>query len=224
MHRVLLLPLALALALPLAACQSSTLGGGQPAAETAAGPESTAGSPLGGTSTGTAPTASSATVPQAPATEPAAPPGLAVPFHADLRPDEGGPQGGGGLSVVDVRAARHDGFDRVVIELDGTGAPGWLARYVDQPTADGSGAPVAVAGNAFLSVVVRGVGIPADTGVPAFAGRVTTTGTQQVREVVVGTVFEGFASSFVGIAGPPRPFRVFALAGPPRLVIDVRDH
>ncbi len=161
--------------------------------------------------------------PAAAPSEPADPPGPGVPFRADLLPDTGGPTGGGGLSVVDVRTARQDGYDRVVVELAGTGAPGWSVRYVDRPTADGSGAPVAVAGDAFLQVSLRGVGLPADTGVPAFAGRVAATGTTQVREVVVGPVLEGVAGSYVGISGARRPFRVFALAAPPRLVLDVRD-
>ncbi|MCD6638638.1 MAG: hypothetical protein LT071_01835, partial [Nocardioides sp.] len=39
-----------------------------------------------------------------------------------LAPAEGDPMGAGGmLGLVDVRAGRHDDFDRVVLELDGEG-------------------------------------------------------------------------------------------------------
>jgi len=195
----LALALALALVLPLAACSSGTV-----ARNAATSPAAT--SPAATSSAGPAPST-----------------GDDEPFYADLRPDEGGTSGGGGLSVVDVRTARQAGYDRVVLELGGTGRPGWLVRWVEHPASDGSGLPVAVAGDAYLELVVRGVGAPPDTGVPPFVGRVSATGTQQVREVVVDSVFEGQALAFVGVTGARRPFRAFGLMDPPRVVVDVRD-
>lgn len=161
-----------------------------------------------------------------PTTSPAAGRSAAVPFPADTSADKGGPQGGGGLGVVAVRSARQAGYDRVVVELAGSGEPGWFAQFVAAPVQQGSGEPVTVAGDTVLQVDLRGLGTPADTGIPAYAGpsRTTPDGTQAVREVVVGPgVLEGEQDVFLGLTGGQRPFRVFSQSDPVRVVVDVRD-
>ena len=52
------------------------------------------------------------------------------------------------LTVVDIRVGEHDGFDRVVYEMGGTGTPGWRVKYVDAATQEGSGKPVDIKGAA----------------------------------------------------------------------------
>ncbi|WP_298802830.1 hypothetical protein [uncultured Pseudokineococcus sp.] len=131
---------------------------------------------------------------------------------------------GAGLSVVDVRTGRHEGFDRVVVELAGdpAGLPGWYAHYVDEPSQQGSGEPVAVEGERFLEVVVRGLGYPFDTGQEELVGSVDGQGTALVREVRAGGVFEGQAQVLVGLdAAADAPYRVTRLSDPPRVVVDV---
>ncbi|MEJ5867823.1 hypothetical protein WDV85_08750 [Pseudokineococcus sp. 5B2Z-1] len=131
---------------------------------------------------------------------------------------------GAGLSVVDVRTGRHEGFDRVVVELAGdpAGLPGWFAHYVDEPSQQGSGDPVAVEGERFLEVVVRGLGYPFDTGQDELVGSVEGQGTALVREVAVGAVFEGQAQVLVGLdAAADAPYRVTRLSDPARVVVDV---
>ena len=131
---------------------------------------------------------------------------------------------GAPLGVARVRAARQEGFDRVVVELDGKapGQPGWLVRYVEQPTADGSGDPVAVDGSSYLQVMVTGVGYPMDTGIPEpSARRVRPTDTEMVREVVLNGVHEGQYAAFVGL-DRTTAFRVTRMADPARLVIDLQ--
>ncbi|RBY82655.1 hypothetical protein [Blastococcus sp. TF02A-26] len=125
------------------------------------------------------------------------------------------------VTVTDVRTGEHDGFDRVVFEVDGEGVPGWDVRYVDDPTQEGSGDPVDVAGAAVLQVLVSGVGYPFDTGVDPFVpdGPVPGPGAA-VTEVVVGPTFEGVTQAFVGTAGES-PFRVYLLEGPTRIVVEV---
>lgn len=71
-----------------------------------------------------------------------------------------------------------------------------------RPTADGSGDLVRLGGSVFLMVNLRGLGPPFDTG--------------------PGGVFEGTQLAFVGLHGAERPFRVFALTNPTRVVVDVR--
>jgi hypothetical protein len=147
------------------------------------------------------------------------------PFKADTLPDDGGHGSGNGLGVTGVRTAQHPGYDRVVFDLDGTGTPGWRVEYVPEPRAEGSGAPVRLQGTVFLQVILRGVGLPFDTGVEPFGDsttRVPGTGTKGVAEIAPGGVFEGEQQAFVGLTGTKRPFRVFALTDPARVVVDVR--
>jgi hypothetical protein len=147
-------------------------------------------------------------------------------FPADTGPDVGGPEHPGNrLTVVDVRVARQDGYDRVVYELAGDGEPGWRVEYVDEARAQGSGDEVPLPGDSRLEVTVLGVGYPGDTGIAPYDGPERRSGqdTAHVTHVWAGFVYEGRHQSFVGLAGPPRPFRVFALSDPTRLVVDVRD-
>jgi hypothetical protein len=148
------------------------------------------------------------------------------PFSSATRSVDGGAGSGNGLGLTDVRTARHDGYDRVVFELDGSGTPGWYVDYTDDPVADGSGEPVALEGTAYLSVVLRGMGLPFDTGVAAYGDdstRVPGTGTEGITEVAPGGVFEGDQQAYVGLTGEQRAFRVLALDHPTRVVVDVRQ-
>ncbi len=143
-------------------------------------------------------------------------------FRASTSPDTG-TASGSPLTVTAVRAARQAGYDRVVFELEGkaAGAPGWRVEYVDAPTADGSGEAVQVAGKAFLRVVVTGVGYPFDTGQTEASRDLTPKDTSLVREVDLQATFEGQFTAFVGLTRKA-PFRVFRLASPARVVVDVR--
>jgi hypothetical protein len=130
------------------------------------------------------------------------------------------------LSVTDVRVGTHEGFDRVVIELDGQGArPGYDVRYVDTAVADGSGAPVDVAGGAILEVRVSGWGYPFDTGAEEYSGPRTIPGpgSGSVEQVQLSTAFEGIAQVFIGVTDEEKPFTVTRLDGPTRIVIDIAD-
>jgi len=148
-----------------------------------------------------------------------------VPFPANTEPDTADPSADAALTVTDVRVGHHDGFDRVVLELGGTGTPGWRVEYVDQPIGDGKGDVVAVDGDAYLQVMISGSGYPMDTGVEEYAGPnpVRAGDDGEVEEVRLLGVFEGYTQAFVGVDDERRPFRVFALEDPTRVVVDVRD-
>jgi hypothetical protein len=145
----------------------------------------------------------------------------APPFPSDVRPAEQAASADALVTVTDVRTGEHDGYDRVVFEVDGEGTPGWDVRYVDEAVQEGSGNPVEVAGAAVLQVTVTGVGYPFDTGVDEFSpgGPVPGPGTG-VTEVVLGPTFEGTTQAFVGTTGES-PFRVYLLEGPTRIVVEV---
>jgi hypothetical protein len=124
--------------------------------------------------------------------------------------------------VTDVRTGRHEGFDRVVFEVDGTGTPGWDVRYVDEATGQGSGDTIPVAGAAILQVTIRGVGYPTETGIEEYDGSqpLPGDGTKVVTEVAWDSTFEGTSVAFVGTTAQS-PFRVYLLENPARVVLDV---
>lgn len=123
---------------------------------------------------------------------------------------------------VASRVAHHDDYDRVVYEFSGTGVPVYRVGYVDSPTGQGSGDPVEVEGDAYLEVMVVGLGVPpADATDPPQAGSLNETVFKQVDDLWGG--FESHGQAFIGIDGQQRPFKVSVLSNPTRLVIDVAN-
>ncbi|MGC0363051.1 hypothetical protein ABH922_001035 [Rhodococcus sp. 27YEA15] len=126
------------------------------------------------------------------------------------------------LTVTDVRVGTHEGFDRVVYELGGSGTPGWRVKYVDAPTQEGSGTAVNVNGGAVIQVLIDGSAYPFDSGVEQFPGPDPVAGPAGgvVTEVRGWSVFEGVTQSFIGLTDK-RPYTVTALTDPARVVVDV---
>jgi hypothetical protein len=122
-------------------------------------------------------------------------------------------------TLVDVRAGRHPGFDRVVFEFRGA-VPQHRIRYVDQLVQDGSGNPVSVAGAADLEVVFHGANAHTQDGAPSVSPRRFSPGLPAVKEVAQLGDFEAVVSYGIGI-DHRRPVKVSTLSGPSRLVIDV---
>ncbi|MDP8960024.1 MAG: hypothetical protein M3N32_00085 [Actinomycetota bacterium] len=124
--------------------------------------------------------------------------------------------------VTNLEVAAHETFDRVVLTLGGNGRAGWLAEYVEQALAQGSGDPVEVGGDATLEVTLTNIAYPTDAPADAYDGpdRMRARNTQAIVEVVYGTTFEGQTQLWVGTT-QRLPFRVFALQDPDRVVVDV---
>lgn len=152
---------------------------------------------------------------KAPATNASSGPTDPGPKHSD-RHD-------GRLTVTDIRIEGHEGFDRVVYELGGTGVPGWKVHYTDEPTQDGSGYPVDVAGPSALEVRITGSAYPFDSGVAPYEGPYPVTDPESgaVTGVFRSVVFEGVTQSFIGIDADRPGFSVNAESDPTRLVIDI---
>jgi hypothetical protein len=128
---------------------------------------------------------------------------------------------GAAVTVRDIRVGGHEGFDRVVFEVGGTGTPGWEVQYVAAATSQGSGDSVDVAGDAVLQVTLTGVGYPYETGVDEYSGpALTGAGTSAVTEVRYDATYEGTSTAFVGTRAK-NPFRVYALENPTRIVLEV---
>lgn len=177
---------------------------------------------------------SSATVTQPPttATQPpttATPPPQAIDTlaNASTKPVTVQPTNRSTALLTAVRAARHEGYDRIVFEF-ANAVPGYDVRYVPAPIhQDGSGQAVAVEG-AHLLRVRMGNALDADLTKPAAPQTYTgprrfDPGTPEIAELVrVG----GFEAALTWVAGlrDRVDFRVTTLQSPPRLIVDVRNH
>lgn len=213
MHpRALLLP-ALLTSLLLAGCSDDA------PVDTAA-PSPAATTPSTAATSGTPSATPTPTTPAA--AETGAPAGGEPEFRRDRGPDTSpAERADPALTVVDVRVGEHEGYDRVVFELAGEGVVGWRVEYEDAPATQGQGDPVELAGDATLTVTLDGLGYPFETGGTEYAGpKRFAPGLPSVLEVQVGGVFEGYYDAYVGVA-EQRPFRVFRLESPQRVVVDV---
>jgi hypothetical protein len=142
-------------------------------------------------------------------------------FAADTSDDGGAAQTGsrpdppGQMRVAGLRLATHEGYDRLVIDLNTDGVPVWTAGYTE--ASGPGGGPVQIDGDVFLRVRLKtdaqpgGQGQSQVTASPGPIAAVKTTG-----------FFEGYEEVLIGIRGNEAPFRAFALTDPGRIVIDVR--
>lgn len=121
--------------------------------------------------------------------------------------------------LVEVRAAQHPGYDRVVFEFTGRGPSSYSVGYVTTLVADASGRTVPVHGRAILQVVMR------DVDNHTVAGTATTPARQAFAlKNVTSTVRSGDFEAVVsyGIALQKRTaFHTHRLSSPARVVVDV---
>ena len=205
----------------------------EPGESPSAAPTPPAVSPTVPTTEPTAPP-TSPTTPSTPA-DPSTPPASTAPDDgpAFMDPDEQWigqpwPASGGGIFAPSVRAGTHDGFDRIVLDLaaePGASGPGWFAVYTPNPLRDGSGLPMAIAGDSVLEIVLNSMAYP-EPGDPVYDDGDFGLDTHRlgvVQEVIRTTPFEGQIQLFIGMQGEPRPYRVFLLQEPMRLVVDVEN-
>jgi hypothetical protein len=122
--------------------------------------------------------------------------------------------------VTGVRFAGHEGYDRVVIDLDGP-STGYQARWVPRIVQDGSGEPVDVKGGAYLQITLTPANAHDESGEPTWKGaKKIMTRLPNVIAIVNNGDFEGVVS--VGLALDHKAgFRVLDQSDPTRLVIDV---
>lgn len=148
----------------------------------------------------------------------------APPFPADTSADTADASADAALTVTDVRVGHHDGFDRVVLELGGTGTPGWRVEYTDAAVADPSDEVVDLAGDSVLRVTVEGTVLPYETGLTEapIGTPLSAAGSTAVAEAVYLGAFEAQSQALIGVTGEPRPFRAYLLQDPVRVVVDVQ--
>jgi hypothetical protein len=194
------------------------------------------GTPAAGTDTGALPASAPAAAdpgtsgpdPAPPADAPAAPGTLPGDGPVDasgtwtaagLRADRAA---AGVATLRDVRTARNDGFDRIVLDFGGDPIPSWEVEYVDRPVRQcGSGDPVPMAGDAWLRIHVQPARGHTDAGQATVTDRRRSPRLPAVRELVMTCDFEAHVEWVAGV-GTPNRFRVLELRDPTRLVVDIR--
>jgi len=138
-----------------------------------------------------------------------------------------------GAPLTGVRVGRHDCFDRMVIDIAGRPAAGYDVRYIQPPyRAEGSGAPLLVAGGAVLQISVHAPAyddngnstVPwGGTAIVIRPDQFQSGGFRTFRDLVWGGTYEGYSSFGLGVRAR-LPYRVMQLDGPgagTRLVVDV---
>ena len=202
----------------------TVLGLGVPAcAHGASTPPPTAGRP---TTTGPAaavPAASPTVVTTTSVSAPTASVGLATSPCASEQGWGTGPEvGSAAISPAPLyltRVGQHVCYDRIVFDLNGPEAVGFVVRYVPIVRTDSSGEPVPVAGHAVLEVVVRAPIFGADSQghqpwvvAPTVGGNLVApaeiSGWSSLRAVTFAGSFEGQTTLAVGVR-ERRPFRVW---------------
>jgi hypothetical protein len=138
---------------------------------------------------------------------------------------------GGSGFLDEVRAGRHDCYDRLVLDVYGNPSfHSWSVGYVGRVTQDPSDRPVPLRGGAFLAITLHAPDSTPNgtlTYVPADPRElVNVSGFRTFRQVAWAGSFEG--TSQIGLGVRARlPFRVTALSGIPgtangtRVIVDV---
>jgi hypothetical protein len=146
---------------------------------------------------------------------PAATPPPTAPVGAQrCAPLSGGDQSANRV-LSTVRAARQSGYDRVVFDFGPGALPPYAIEQVDRVIQGGSGFVKPVEGNFFINVRFIQAG-----GSGEYRGPTQVRpDTDNVREVVLSTNFEGALEFGIGLSRLACP-RVSVLASPARLVLD----
>lgn len=127
------------------------------------------------------------------------------------------------IVLSDVRVGVNQGFDRVVLEFLGSGAPGYRVEYVDRPVRQcGSGDPTPVAGDAWLAITLRGTQAHDERGRATVQHRERRLQMPIVKELEFVCDFEGVVEIVLGVSSPNR-YRVTELANPTRLIVDIQQ-
>ena len=130
--------------------------------------------------------------------------------------------GHGELRTTDIRVGSHDGFDRLVIEFEGTGDPSYHIGYNDDPRQDGSGFPIDAPGDAKLEMFVHGTSLDMSTDAKYAPNTNLGLATGNIVDVHNGGVFEGASQYVVGL-NSELPYKVEILHEPTRLVVDFQN-
>jgi len=148
------------------------------------------------------------------------------PFNGTVDPKQGTMSGSPDARLVDVRVGSHPGFTRVVWEMDGSlGTPMYQIGYSNPPFENIGGFTVPLVGATFIHVMFfpgmrYDITDPVDI-IQTYLGPETIpVNAGSVTEVVFLEDFEANMEWIIGLTAQ-KPFHVFTLENPTRLVIDI---
>jgi hypothetical protein len=121
--------------------------------------------------------------------------------------------------LVAVRAARREGYDRVLFTFRGS-MPGYRVRYVPRVT-DPGGRRLPLRGQAFITVAFEPARARDPGGASTFEAGTLTPDYPSLRQVRFAGDFEGRVSFGIGVA-ERGGFRVSELRDPARVAVDLR--
>src|SRR5690606_28110133 len=124
-------------------------------------------------------------------------------------------------TLVAVRTAAHDSFDRIVFEFDER-VPGFHIEYIDRPVRKcGSGKATQLAGDGWLEVRMYPANAHTEEGRPTVAERERRPNLPVLSELELTCDFEAVVTWVFGVESPNR-YQVRELNNPPRLIVDVQ--
>ena len=130
-------------------------------------------------------------------------------------------------TLTNIRAGRHDCYDRMVVDLGPGPVTGYSVRYVPELLVGAAGHPYPLAGDATLEIVVNASAHDSSSPGPSFPPvleqDVNVTGFTTFREVLLADPYTEWTTIGLGVRAR-LPFRTMVLTGPDagsRLVIDV---
>lgn len=122
--------------------------------------------------------------------------------------------------LVNLRAGRHETFDRVVFDFDGV-LPGYRIGYVDEVRAQGTGERIELCGEASLRVLIHPAKVTDSDGRLVYQGpKVACPWLPVLLQVYNDHHFEGTVLVALGLAAQTG-FHVLTLSDPTRIAIDL---
>jgi hypothetical protein len=129
--------------------------------------------------------------------------------------------------LQDVRAASHEGYDRIVFEFEGTGVPGYVVEYTPDAVACGSGEDrAAELGDGMVPAAILRVQMqPSNAHTEAGEATVPLRIEPNLSTLRTGLLtcdFEADVTYHLALTAE-QPFAVSVLENPPRLVVDIAN-
>ena len=145
--------------------------------------------------------------------------------NPNLSPESQRPSEPAQLAFSQVRVDTHDGdsgvVDRIEVQLEGDGEPGWFVDYTSTPMKVSVGKPLTIDGQEFLNINVDGTIHPGEIGVDITDLIQVANPSDNVVAVVNGGTSEGRSQIVVGLRDKA-PYSVQMLDNPKRLIIDLQ--
>lgn len=123
----------------------------------------------------------------------------------------------------EIRSARHEGFDRVVLEFAENEAPGYRIEYAQGSVRScGSGEVVSLDGKGVLVIQVSPAQAHNESGQSTISARERELKLSVMKDMKLICDFEADIQLALGVSRR-NPYRVLQLSNPGRLVVDIKQ-